>query len=168
MLEFLEKGEKRLPGLAGIKYSALDVHGMQSCINYKDNKFTLLFGCDEMLTSALLAGAAGAVGSTFNFAAPLYHRIIKAVQSGDLKKARELQSLSIQMVEKMSAYGLQPAMKAVMSLAGNDLGPYRYPLKALSDEQLESLKQDLDEIDFFKWKNFSDGEKKESFPPFGV
>lgn len=168
MLEFLKKGEVLLPGLAGIKYSALDVHGVQSCAAYGNGKYSILFGCDEMLISGLTAGASGAVGSTFNFAAPLYHRIVSAVKSGDLKSAGDLQSLSCDMVRVMSRYGLQPAMKSAMSLVGMDLGPYRLPLKALNKEEMENLRWELSEIGFFEWSKFSGEEVDSALPAFSV
>jgi N-acetylneuraminate lyase len=48
-----------------------------------------------MLLSALSVGAYGAVGSTYNFAAPLYHEIIEAYQQGDMELAQKLQLHSV-------------------------------------------------------------------------
>ena len=44
-----------------------------------ESRFDVLWGTDEMLLSALATGARGAVGSTYNYAAPLYLKIIAAV-----------------------------------------------------------------------------------------
>ena len=65
----------------------------------------MLWGRDENMLPALAVGAKGAVGSTFNYAAPLYHRLIEAFQSDDLDKARILQQKSIEMIGLLGKYG---------------------------------------------------------------
>ena len=47
---------------------------------------------------ALAVGAKASVGSTFNYAAPLYHNLIDAFNTGDLAKAQLLQQQSIDMI----------------------------------------------------------------------
>ena len=61
-----------------------------------------------MLLGALATGSRGAIGSTFNIAAPLYHRIIAAFADGDLNEARRLQSLSVNMIRTLSRFPLPP------------------------------------------------------------
>lgn len=52
MVEFLRLGCKRLPNLAGIKYSDTSIDGYQACLRFAPQRFSILFGCDEMLLSA--------------------------------------------------------------------------------------------------------------------
>ena len=51
-----------------------------------------VFGRDEILLSGLRHGAPGAVGSTYNYAAPLYHRIMRAFAAGDVAAAEQDQA----------------------------------------------------------------------------
>lgn len=151
MVEFLRQGGERMENLAGIKYSSPAVDELQACVELGDRRFTVLFGCDEMLLSGLCVGVNGAVGSTFNFAAPLYRRIIIAFEQGDMKQARKYQALSVEMVRTFYRYRSQPGFKGVMKLIGLDCGPNRLPLETLRPEELEAMKKELDAIGFFDW-----------------
>lgn len=152
MVEFLEKAPRKMPGLVGIKYSALSVHEFQECLDAAGDRYSILFGCDEMLLSALAVGAYGAVGSTFNFAAPLYNGIINAYRQSDLQQAQALQLKSVKMIHMLyDRYRGQPGFKAIMGLLGQECGPNRLPLRAVSESEVQQLKIDLEEIGFFSW-----------------
>jgi len=152
VLDLLACASKRLPHFAGIKYSAPTIDEFQACLRFQQGKYTMLFGCDEMLLSGLCAGAKGAVGSTYNFAARLYIGIMEAFQNNDMDRARQLQELSVQMVRVLHRYGGLPAIKATMGMLGPDCGPCRLPLQTLHADQVEDLSQDLDRIGFFRWQ----------------
>lgn len=151
MVEFLREGGRRLSTLAGIKYthSALDEY--QACLQLDHQRFQMLYGRDEMLLSALSVGAKGAIGSTYNFAGPLYRKVIVAFERGDLDEARKYHSLAIEMVRVYLRYRGIPAFKAMMKFLGLDCGPNRLPIETLTPDEVESLKKDLNDIGFFDW-----------------
>ena len=151
VLDLLERAEKRLPSLAGIKYSALAVHEYQTCLDFGRGRYTILFGCDEMLLSGLSVGATSAVGSSYNFAAPLYNRIVQAFQQSNLEEARRLQGLSVRMIRLLYRYRGHPAFKAMMGILGMDCGPSQLPLETLSPAEVRAMKRNLEEIGFFDW-----------------
>ena len=151
MVEFLEQAPKKIPNLAGVKYTAPAVHEFQACLEFAGGRFDMLWGSDEMLLSALVVGARGAVGSTYNVAAPLYRRIIDAFDSGRLDEARRCQSLAVQMIRILYRYPFHPAMKAVLKMLGMDCGSCRLPLAALKPGDAESLRAELQAIGFFAW-----------------
>lgn len=78
--DFLKKTASAIPNLAGIKYTHEDFMDFQSCINFMDGKYDMLWGRDENLLSALVLGTRSGLGSTFNYAAPLYYKLIKALE----------------------------------------------------------------------------------------
>ena len=86
----------------------------QQCLRACSGKLSITWGCDEYLLAALALGAEGAIGSTYNFAAPIYTVLIEAFQSGDLRKAREAQYRSVQLISLLSQRGYLPAAKAVV------------------------------------------------------
>jgi len=151
MLEFLKRGSSEIPNLAGLKYTDLKVFEYQECLSLDGGRFDILWGCDEMLLSALVVGAECAVGSTYNIAAPLYRRIMDCFKAGDIDAARKWQLCSIQMVRVLLAHDLHPSIKAVMAMKGVDVGGCRAPLGALDDSAKAALKKDLDTIGFFEW-----------------
>jgi N-acetylneuraminate lyase len=150
MVEFLRLSESRIPALAGIKYTANTIWEFQACLNHADGRYDVLYGYDEMLLPALSVGARGAIGSTFNFAAPLYLRVIEAFRAGELALAQERMLGLVEMVRVFVKFPPIPAQKAIMHMLGYDVGPCRLPLVSLSPEQYEQLYDGLDEIGFWQ------------------
>ncbi len=148
---FLRLAAERTPNLVGMKYTAPTVFEFQACMDLEGGRFDCVWGCDEMLLSALTAGARGAIGSTYNIAAPLYRRIMEAFERGDLTEARRLQSLSIQMIRTINHHPFHPAMKQILAMLGVDCGPCRLPLPRVTVEQVDQLKRELEAIGFFDW-----------------
>jgi len=140
MVEFLKLSEDVIPNLAGIKYTASTLHEYQACLNYKNGKYDILFGYDEMLLGALAVGAKGAVGSTYTFCAPIYLRIIEMYHKNEQEGARNLQMISVEMVRCIVKYAPIPAQRAIMKMIGFELGPCRLPLLSLTDKEYEELK----------------------------
>ncbi|MFN0075027.1 MAG: dihydrodipicolinate synthase family protein [Prosthecobacter sp.] len=149
--EFLGQAADRIPNLAGIKFTSSNLMEYQLCRASHDGAFDIPFGFDEMMLGALALGATGAVGSSFNFAAPIYNRLIAAFQRGDLIAAREEQMRSVRTIQKLVARGYMGAAKAVMKMLGVDVGPARLPCGSLDAEQSKTLQAELDQMGFFEW-----------------
>jgi len=147
--KFLAQARERIPNLKGIKFSNNDLVELQECVQLDDGAFDVLFGSDECLLAGLCLGVRGAVGSTYNFAAPLYQRIIKAFESGDIETARTEQAKSVRLVRSLEKYGFLPASKVVMSMLGADCGPARSPLRNLSPAERLELWESLKPLDIF-------------------
>ena len=146
--EFLRAGVDRIPNLAGVKYTNSDLAQFQECLRMAKGRFDLWFGCDEALLAGYALGARGAVGSTYNFMAPLYHRIAAAHDAGDSERARMLQAKSVLTVNTLSEYGYSAAAKAVMNWYEIDCGPVRSPLRSLDRAQQSEVLERLRSIGF--------------------
>ncbi len=129
MIQLLQYLHDKMPNLAGIKYTHEDFMDFQSCLNFNNHRYDMLWGRDENMLSALAVGAAGAVGSTFNYAAPLYHRLMDMFAMNDLLSAQVLQQKSIDMIRLLGKYGGISVGKAYMKLIGLDCGEFRLPVK---------------------------------------
>lgn len=149
MISFLQKAEDLIPNLAGIKYTASTLHEYQACLNYKNGKFDILFGYDEMLLPALAVGAKGAIGSTYTFAAPLYLQVMKLYEAGKSQQAAAIQLHSVNMVRELVKYPPIPAQRAIMKMEGFDLGTCRLPLEPLTVKEANEFKVSLEAMDFF-------------------
>jgi N-acetylneuraminate lyase len=148
---FLELAPAKIPMLAGLKFTNPDLMNFQKCLHADGGRFDVLFGMDEILLAAVALGARGAVGSTYNFGAPIYHRVLSAFEKGDLATARAEQFRAVQMIEKIVAFGFIGATKAVMSMLGVDVGPGRLPNVSLTREQHNQLLESLSKLGFFEW-----------------
>ena len=150
MVEFLKLSEEKIPNLAGVKYTASTLHEYQACLGYKNGKYDILSGYDEMLLPALSVGAQGAVGSTYTFAAPVYLHIIELFKAGKLEEARSLQAKVIDFIRVITKYPAIAAQRAIMKMLGIDMSEPRLPLVSLSAQAYEELKTDLKKVDFFE------------------
>jgi N-acetylneuraminate lyase len=143
MREFLEQAAVRIPTLAGMKYSTGALARIQECLTAAGGRFNVLMGCDELLLAGWALGVRGAVGTTFNVAAPLYHEILAAFENGQMTAARRKQSEAAGLVGTLARYGLIAASKAMMGMLGVDCGPVRPPLRNLTRADLRRLRKDL-------------------------
>jgi N-acetylneuraminate lyase len=155
MYDLLKAIEGKVPNFAGVKYTHEDFMDFLSCIHFENGKFDMLWGRDENMLSALILGTKGAVGSTFNYAAPLYYDIINAYETGDFEKARALQQQSIDMIRLLGKYGGIATGKAYMKLVDIDCGGFRLPVKNMSTEEFDSFKKDVELVGFHQFKSLA-------------
>ena len=151
MVDFLAQAASKVPTLAGLKFTNPDLMAYNECLHADAGRWDLPWGVDEHLLGALAVGAHGAVGSSYNFAAPVYHRLIAAFARGDLAAAREEQWRSVQLIKLLAGFGYMGAAKAVMKMLGVEVGPARLPHGNLSAEQHTALRAGLEKLGFFEW-----------------
>ncbi len=148
-LEFLRVAGDRIPNLAGVKFTHENLMDFAACVRWEGGRYNMLYGRDEMLLEGLAAGAEGAVGSTYNYSAPVYHQVIAAFACGDLPAAQAYQARANAAIAVLIRYGgLPPAGKAFMKAIGLDCGPTRPPLRPLTAEQAEALRAEAEAAGF--------------------
>lgn len=145
------RGVERLPTLAGVKYSDPNLQAFQRGDLFLNGDLDFLMGVDEMLLSGLTAGMDGAVGSTYNFAAPLYRKIIQEFTDGNVLKARAYQTKAVKMIDVILDTCGRPGLKAMMSVVGVGCGGQRLPQQTARADDVERMENRLDEIGFFEW-----------------
>lgn len=153
MIDLLKEVDSLIPTFAGIKYTHEDFMDFLSCMNFNNRKYDMLWGRDENMLSALVLGSKGAVGSTYNYAAPLYHNLIAAYNAGDFEKANTLQQKSIDMITLLGKYGGISTGKAYMKLVDLECGTFRLPVKNMDEKQFEAFKTDVAALDFESFKS---------------
>jgi N-acetylneuraminate lyase len=151
MHQFLDEAINRMPTLTGIKFTNSNMMMYQQCQMVADGRFDLPWGIDEALLAALALGAVGAVGSSYNFAAPIYHRLLNAFHAGDISTARSWQRASVKLIQLLDSFGYMAAAKATMQLLGVPVGGPRLPHLALTAQQTGKLQEGLDQLGFFAW-----------------
>ena len=151
LVEFLRCAGESIPNFAGVKYTTPRIDEFKACCDLEGGRYEMLWGTDEMLLPAWSMGIHGAVGSTYNIAAPLYRRLLQAAEQGDLHEAQRLQMLSIEMIRTIGKYPFHPAMKHVMRSIGIECGACRMPQPQLSEQEAEALLRELEQIGFYGW-----------------
>ena len=150
MAEFLPRAAARIPNLGGIKFTHENLLDYGMTLDAAKDQYAILAGRDEILLSFLALGAEGAVGSTYNYAAPIFTRIIAAYRERDLKQAQDWQAIVRRFVSLIVKAGGMAANKALMGLVtGIECGPVRSPLRNLTRAQVEAFRVALDQGGFF-------------------
>ena len=152
---FLAGARAKIPTLAGIKFTHNDLEDFRATHAIGGSEYQVMFGRDELLLTSLAAGATGAVGSTYNYAAPVYHRIMRAYAAGDRATAEREQARACAMIDTMVRFGGQPAGKAIMKLIGIDCGPVRLTMRTLTATDESALRAALDAQGFFEFASKS-------------
>ncbi|NSW94320.1 MAG: dihydrodipicolinate synthase family protein [Bacteroidales bacterium] len=151
MIKFLEKISGMLPNFAGIKYTHEDSMDFLSCLRYMEGAYDILCGKDENFLPSLALGCKAAIGSTFNYAAPLYHELLRNYREDNLHEAQRLQMLSIEMIRLLGKYGGMGVGKAFMKYIGFDCGKFRLPVKNLTDEMYPAFAEDVKRLKMEKY-----------------
>jgi N-acetylneuraminate lyase len=144
MTRFLELAPKSISNLVGLKFTNTDMTALQHCLRFSQGKWDILWGMDEVLLAAWALGVRGAVGSSYNFCAPLHLQAIDAMERSDWQTAQHLQYRSVQWIEILNRYGYMAAAKYCLECQGVPVGPARLPLGNLSDESKQYLRRELE------------------------
>jgi N-acetylneuraminate lyase len=144
----LERHADLIPTLAGVKHSSPDIVEFERCVAAAGGRFRAYWGCDEALTAGLVLGAAGGIGSTYNFAAPRAREVIAAFEAGDMPRARAAQLAIVRLVDVLARHGYLRASKAVMAIKGIDSGTVRLPLQPVGAADVAAIRADLEAAGF--------------------
>ena len=134
MEQFLIKADGRIPQLAGIKFNYPDLYMYQRCLRACGGKYDITWGIDEWFAGALACGAKSAIGSTYNYAAPLYYDIWDAYRNGNQEAIDNGMNKVCRIVDLLVKYGGVVGGKAMMAIHGLDMPTVRPPLTNLSEE----------------------------------
>jgi len=151
MSEFLKIAGDTIPNLAGIKYTNNNMMDMMECMDIKNNKYDILHGHDETLLAGMTLGAKAAIGTSFNFIAPVFNELIEKFNKKQLDEALKIQKKANRIIDIMLSTGSAiSGGKAMLKMSGIDCGPCRLPLSTLSAEQEKKLRNKLEEAEYFK------------------
>lgn len=154
MVEFLKQASKKIPNLAGIKYTHENLYEFNQCMLVENGKFDMLHGQDETLICGLALGAQGGIGGTYNHVMKLYINMKQAFLNGDIETARKFQNLSQEFINVLVRYrGNVIGGKKIMKFLGLDCGPNRVPIQNLTVEEEEQMLSELKSINFFSYSN---------------
>jgi len=123
---------------------------MEECISLEGGKYDIIHGYDELLLAGLTYGIKAAIGTTYNFMAPLYLEMMKRFREKDLEKALELQQKANRLISVMLGTGSAiSGGKVMMRLVEIDCGPCRAPLNNLEEGQQLLFEDELRKAGYF-------------------
>jgi N-acetylneuraminate lyase len=137
-----------VPGVRGVKYSAVDLAFQERLQAWGGPSFAVFCGADDMLLASLAMGAAGAIGSTYNFLAPRFLRLWHAFRAGQLGEAQRLQVELNRVIAVLARCPNIAVSKEVLRLTGLDPGRPRRPQSQLTAEESARLAAELEAAGF--------------------
>lgn len=150
MSEFIQEARKRIPNLAGIKFTDNDLMDMMECMKMEEGIYDILHGHDESLLAGMFLGAKAAIGTTYNFMAGKFNDMIAEFKQEHYSEAREKQEKINQIIAVMLSSGDAISCgKAMMKMIGIDCGPCRLPIVTLSESRQLLLERRLKKVGFF-------------------
>ena len=146
----------QIPEIAGIKYTSYDFFNMRTIIEAGQVRdITVLSGPDEMCLPALVMGANGAIGTTYNILPGLFANMYRCFHDGELAKAQDYQYKANRVIKAFTSVPSSlAAVKDILGKMGLDCGVPRRPLRPLTTAEKETLWQKLKEA---KFEELADG-----------
>lgn len=121
------------PNILGIKESSGHVQRIAEMVDAAPRPFQVLTGSAAMLFPSMAVGAAGAILALASALPELCVAMFDAVHSGDLRRARELETHILPASKFIVSQGGIPGVKYAMDLVGYRGGNPREPLLPASD-----------------------------------
>ncbi len=142
---------ERLADLDNIQYikeSTGDMTRVSEIIRRSGDKIQVFCGCDTLALESFLLGAVGWVGGVVNVLPKEHVRLFElACEENNLLGARDLYYRLLPTLSLMESGGKYTQfVKAGCELTGHSVGPPRRPLLPATREEIEQLKQTLDEL----------------------
>lgn len=127
------------PNIAGVKHTSTDLFALERLRALKPEA-VIYNGFDEMCLAGLGMGAQGAIGTTYNFMGDLFVALAAEVGAGRMDEARRLQGMANVVIDRLIAFGVLPASKAILRLMGVEVGQCRSPFRPVSPSETEALR----------------------------
>lgn len=125
--------------IIGIKDSSDDVAGLQATIKLARADFAVLTGNGTVFHEALAAGAWGGILAVGCVVPELYLGIFRAMKSGEMELAAELQSLLTPLAQAVTTRFGIGGLKAALDMKGYVGGAVRAPLQAPDGAALREI-----------------------------
>jgi 4-hydroxy-2-oxoglutarate aldolase len=133
------------PNVIGLKDSSGNMSAISETLKACAPDFSLFQGHGSLLYPALQLGAKGGILALSNMAPGETVEIYKLFQAGDYEEAREMQFRLLPVNQKIvGGYGV-PGIKCAVEMLGYAGGDPRSPLKPVSREARDSIRQILRE-----------------------
>ncbi|WP_020533642.1 4-hydroxy-tetrahydrodipicolinate synthase [Flexithrix dorotheae] len=108
---------------------------------------SILSGDDALTLPICAVGGSGVISVAANIVPQLMSEFVGNINSGNMEKARELNSIVFNFSKALLSFGANPmGIKAVMNHAGYAVGGCRLPLTSLEEDQTRALVKIWEEL----------------------
>src|SRR5437868_8919074 len=129
-----------LPGIIGVKEASGDLDQIGLVCAGKPAKFKVWSGDDSWTLPVLAVGGYGVICVVSHIAGRSMARLIEAARKGDNDVAHEIHYGLLPVIKTLMTTAANPVpIKSALNAMGFSAGPFRLPLVALADDQLQSV-----------------------------
>lgn len=132
-----------IPGVIGLKMTDWNLFMMKR-LRLARPEVIIFSGFDEILCPGLMYGANGGIGTWYNLFPKLYVAIYKAVQSGNISRAMDLQQRLVAFCDTAWIYGIRETFEFLMAKRGFGPKCFRDFQPTTDTETLKSIEPELD------------------------
>eukprot|EP01083_Nonionella_stella_P301207 1032050_1 len=136
-----------IPNFVGLKYTGMygtfmSFADLMNIIGYKNGKYEVFGGRDEMVLQLLSSGVKAFVGLSYNFGANIYGDMVEQFKELNIHKCRQIQRVSHQLsqMDRCVSAG-KWGHKYLFCLSGVDVGDTRTPNVKLTEEDKRNLRR---------------------------
>ncbi len=148
MTEGLFERLLKLDNVVGMKDSSGDIFSLGHFLVIGNNP-VIFEGDDAVLLPALLAGASGGIGGSYNVMPGLFVQLWDAVRGKDVDKAAAIQLRINETIKALMVVDTIVAVKQTLSWMGMGNGQPRTPIRPLAEDEKTTLRQSLEGVGFF-------------------
>jgi 4-hydroxy-tetrahydrodipicolinate synthase len=135
-----------LPGILGVKEASGDLDQIGLVCAGKPDRFKVWSGDDSWTLAVLGTGGYGVICVVSHIAGRSIKMLIDAYTNGDNDAARKIHLGLLPVIKTLMTTAANPVpIKSVLNAMGFPAGPFRLPLVPLTDDELQSVKQTIQE-----------------------
>lgn len=149
MTESLFERLLALDNIVGMKDSSGDIFSLGHFLTIGDDP-VIFEGEDTVLLPAMLAGAHGGIGATYNIMPQLFVRLWDTLQAKDIDEAAGIQHRINEIIRAVLVVDTFGGVKQTMSWMGLECGHPRTPNRPLTEAETATLRRSLDGAGFFE------------------
>jgi N-acetylneuraminate lyase len=139
----------KIPNVAGLKHATLDIFQLRNLIELGEGNLIVIEGEDPVLLPALMYGADGGIGCTYNIMPQLFVRIYNLYLEKRYEEAAKTQFQINRIINVLLKYDVIAATKETMTMMGMDVGPGRTPQRSMTEQEKSELREGLNAQGFF-------------------
>ena len=139
-----------IPNIVGLKDSSGNLTYTMEVLEMIQGRIDVFVGHDEVVLPALAGGCTGMILASAQVFPEVWQQVFRAVQEGDLARARQLQRSVQKLARIFCRHGGGVAVKAALNMMGVKVGGPRRPLKrtggALIHETRAEIQMELEKL----------------------
>jgi len=141
-----EKIAREVPQIVGLKDTSYNVEQLHEYVHKFGDKYIIAAAGDSMMFVAFVIGAQAHISGISNLFPELAVDLYNSVKRGDLEKAKQLQSKINDIKRILKKVSEIAAYKAALKLRGINAGIPSSPLRPLTEEEFQELKENLQQF----------------------